>query len=252
MTDRSSRRTRTNLLYGSLWPQVGLHLGGNILSLTHLFTEDSDGSYWGGDRTIPIPRPVYQINDTNPGTDVAAQAAAAFAACSNLYASRALDNTTFSTPASLRDDSYSDTLLTHAQQLYRFAVNATGGRKVYQKSVPEVADAYASSAYGDELAMAALFLSWATGNQALFLEAEGYWEQYKLSESNRVYNWDSKVPALPVLFSQIAKTQPSVGANFSTWQGIAEDYFDSIVQKKNSPAFMTTGGLLLFRPISIR
>ena len=73
-------------------------------------SEDVDNSYWGGDRSIPSPRPVYQINDTYPGTDAAAQTAAAFAACSNLYGNRAFDNSTFSTPASLQDNTYSDTL----------------------------------------------------------------------------------------------------------------------------------------------
>ncbi|RXW24596.1 hypothetical protein EST38_g1220 [Candolleomyces aberdarensis] len=209
-------------------------------------SKDVDNSYWGGDRSIPSPRPVYQVNDTYPGTDVAAQTAAAFAACSNLYGNRALDSSTFSTPASLQDNGFSDTLLTHAQQLYAFAVNATGGRKVYQKSVPQVADAYGSSDYGDELAIAALFLSWATGDAALFAEAESYYEKYNLADSNRVFNWDSKVPGLAVLFSQIAKSNPSVGANFTTWQAAAEQYFDSIVDNKKSPGRMTGGGLLFF------
>ncbi|KAJ2914293.1 hypothetical protein MD484_g6157, partial [Candolleomyces efflorescens] len=209
-------------------------------------SKDVDNSYWGGDRSIPSPRPVYQINDTFPGTDVAAQTAAAFAACSNLYGNRALDSSTFSTPASLQDNTYSDTLLTHAQQLYSFAVNATGGRKVYQKSVPQVADAYGSSDYGDELAIAALFLSWATGDAALFTEAEGYYEKYNLADSNRVFNWDSKVPGLAVLFAQLAKSNPSVGGNLTAWQANAEQYFDSIVDRKKSPGYVTGGGLLFF------
>jgi endoglucanase len=141
----------------------------------------------------------------------------------------------------LQDNTYSDTLLTHAQQLYSFAVNATGGRKVYQKSVPQVAEAYGSSDYGDELAIAALFLSWATSNAALFTEAEGYYEKYNLADSNRVFNWDSKVPGLAVLFAQLAKSNPSVGGNLTTWQANAEQYFDSIVDRKKSPGYMTGG-----------
>ncbi|KAF5333071.1 hypothetical protein D9611_002374 [Ephemerocybe angulata] len=208
--------------------------------------KDIENTYWGGDRTIPSPRPVYQINDTAPGTDVAAQTAAAFAACSNLYASRSFDSSSFSTPATLQDKSYADTLLTHAQQLYKFAVNASGGRKVYQKSVPEVAASYASTEYGDDLAIAALFLAWATNDAALYQEAEGYYDKYKLQEDNRLFNWDTKTPGLPVLFSQIAKSNPNVGGNLGKWQDAAEAYFDSIVNNKDSPAFMTTGGLVYF------
>ncbi|KIK08366.1 glycoside hydrolase family 9 protein [Laccaria amethystina LaAM-08-1] len=208
--------------------------------------DTADGTYWGGDRSIPSPRPVYQINDSQPGTDAAAGAAAAFAACSNLYADRALDNGTYSAPAKLRNDSYSSTLLTHAQQLYAFAVNATGGRKTYQTSVPQVAASYQSSGYGDELAIAALFLSWATGSASLYQEAEAYYSKYKLGDTNRVFNWDSKTPGLAVLFCQIAQSFSASSGNFSEWQAVAETYFDSIVNNQG-PGSLTKDGLLFFQ-----
>ncbi|TFK29350.1 9 glycosyl hydrolase [Coprinopsis marcescibilis] len=207
--------------------------------------KDIGNTYWGGDRSIPTPRPIYDINNSNPGTDVAAQASAAFAACSNLYAHRAFDNSTFSTPASLRDQTYADTLLTRAQQLYSFALNSSGGRKVYQKSVPEAASAYSSSGFGDELAIAALFLSWGTNDPAMFHAAEDYYTRYKLSESNRVFNWDSKVPGLAVLFSQIAQSRPETGRNLEQWKASAEQYFDDIVNKKGQ-SFRTDGGLVFW------
>ncbi|EAU84918.1 9 glycosyl hydrolase [Coprinopsis cinerea okayama7 len=205
--------------------------------------KDIGNTYWGGDRSIPSPRPVYQINDTHPGTDVAAQASAAFAACSNLYAGRGLDNNTFSTPASLQDTDYANTLLDHAEQLYSFALNATGGRKVYQKSVPDAAKAYESSGFGDELAAAALFLSWANRDSAHFADAEEYYTRYKLADYNRVFNWDSKVPGLSILYAQIAKSFPSTGSNLSYWQEVAETYFDNIIDKKK-PSTRTAGGLV--------
>lgn len=214
--------------------------------ITHPFSllfwpeDTADGTYWGGDRSIPSPRPVYQINDSQPGTDAAAGAAAAFAACSNLYANRALYNGTFSAPAKLRNDSYSSTLLTHAQQLYTFAVNATGGRKTYQTSVPQVSASYQSSGYGDELAIAALFLSWATGSASLYQEAESYYSKYNLGDTNRVFNWDSKTPGLAVLFCQIAQSFSASNGNFSEWQAVAEKYFDSIVNNQG-PGSLTKG-----------
>lgn len=128
--------------------------------------------------------------------------------------------------------------MTHAQSLYSFAANATGGRKTYQTSVPEVQASYGSSGYGDELALAALFLSYATNSAELYQEAEGYYTKYQLSQQDRVFNWDSKVPGLAVLFSQIAQASPSLTSNFSSWQAVAENYMDAIVNN-TSPGFLT-------------
>ncbi|KAF8165195.1 glycoside hydrolase family 9 protein [Crassisporium funariophilum] len=206
---------------------------------------DVDNTYWGGDLSIPSPRPLYQINNSSPGTDAAAGVAAAFAACSNLYAGRGFSNESFTAPATLKNDSYADTLLTHAQQLYSFAVNATSGRKTYQTSVPQAAASYGSSGYGDELAIAALFLSWATSSTTLYEEAEAHYKKYSLANSNRVFNWDSKTPGLAVLFSQINQASSTIGGNFSTWQDTAESYFDAIVNNKG-PASLTKDGLLYY------
>jgi endoglucanase len=130
--------------------------------------------------------------------------------------------------------------LSHAQSLYSFAVNATNGRKTYQTSVPQAASIYGSSGYGDELAIAALFLALATGSSTTYQEAESYWTKYDLASSNRVFNWDSKTPGLPVLFAQANQVNSGFGGNFTTWRSVAEDYFDAIVNKKG-PGFMTQG-----------
>ncbi|OJA20892.1 hypothetical protein AZE42_00902 [Rhizopogon vesiculosus] len=211
-----------------------------------LFVQIANGEnpYWGGDQGIPLPRPSYQINDTSPGTDAAAGTAAAFAACSNLYANRIFSNS-YSGPATLQNTTYAATLLEHAQQLFTFATSASGGLRVYQDSVPEAGKAYASSGYGDELAMAALFLSWATNSSSLYQQAQGYWQQYSLSNYNGVFNWDDKTPGLPVLFAQIAQANPSFGGNASTWQTVAEKYFDGIVYS-GGPGYQTHGGLLYY------
>ncbi|KAG5648678.1 hypothetical protein DXG03_000024 [Asterophora parasitica] len=205
---------------------------------------DTDDAYWGGDQGIPTYRPSYQINDTNPGTDAAAGASAAFSACSNLYANRGFGGP-FSSPASLQNSSYADTLLTHAQQLYSFAVNASGGQKTYQTSVPATAKSYASSAYTDELTLAALLLSWATNSTSLYQDAENYYQQFKLAGNNGVFNWDSKTPGLAVLFAQMTQSSETLGGNLSSWQSEAERYFDRIVNKQG-PAFLTEGGLLYY------
>ncbi|KAF9451625.1 glycoside hydrolase family 9 protein [Macrolepiota fuliginosa MF-IS2] len=205
---------------------------------------DVDNDYWGGDQNIPTPRASFQINATKPGTDVAAGAAAAFAACSNLYRNKGFNNT-FSGPATLANASYADVLLTHAKSLYSFAVNATGGRKIYQKSVPVIASSYGSSDYGDELAIAALLLSWATDSQDFHDQAAAHWTKYNLNEQDGVFNWDSKAPGVPILFTQVLQSSSSISGNLSEWQSIAEGYLDKIVGRR-SPGRMTKDGLLYY------
>ncbi|KAF7355198.1 Endoglucanase [Mycena sanguinolenta] len=148
-------------------------------------------------------------------------------------------------PASLADEAYAQTLLTHAQQLYTFAVNATGGQKTYQSSVSAVAESYGSSGFGDDLTIAALFLAWAGSSSAYYQQAEQYFQQYQLTGQDGVFNWDSKTPGTYVLFAQIAQSSAGLGGSLSTWQTECEKYFDAIVNK-DSGAFLTDDGLLYY------
>jgi endoglucanase len=207
------------------------------LTLKNTSLADIDNAYWGGDLDIPTPRPSYQINDTHPGTDAAAGASAAFSACSNLYSSRTF-NGPYQPPASLNDTSYAEKLLTHAQDLYSFAINAKGGMKTYQKSVPAVADSYGSSSYEDEVTIAALLLAWATKDTSLYQQAEDYYKKFGLAGNDGVFNWDSKTPGIAVLFAQIAQSDSPLGGNLSTWQAEAERYFDNIINSQGR-ALMT-------------
>lgn len=170
---------------------------------------------------------------------MAAGASAAFSACANLYTNRTFGGP-FSSRASLQNATYATTLLTHAEQLYDFALHATGGLETYQTSVPAVADAYPSSSYNDELALAALFLSLATNSTPLYRQAETYYEQFDLAGQDGVFNWDSKTPGLAVLFAQVAQASPNLGGNISSWQVEAERYFDRIVNRKG-PSYLTKG-----------
>ncbi|KAL0949673.1 hypothetical protein HGRIS_009711 [Hohenbuehelia grisea] len=207
-----------------------------------------DNDYWGGDSGIPLPRPVYQINSTSPGTDAAAMTSAAFSACSALYANRTFSSTSFTPPASLTNSSYAELLLSHAQALHHFALDSS--QQVYQIAVPAVSDAYASSSYKDDLVLASLWLSWALGGDSeLYANASSMFSKFSLSEGlggndgDKVFNWDEKTPGLPVLFAQVA---PSVNKDsVSSWQSQAERYFDRIVGGK-SRAYLTGGGLLFF------
>jgi endoglucanase len=103
--------------------------------------------------------------------------------------------------------------------------------------VPAVADAYSSSGYGDDLALSALFLAWASNSSDHYNEAEKYYSQYQLGGQDDVFNWDDRGPALPVIFSQIMAVAPSLasGSNktASDWQHESETYFDRITSGKS-------------------
>lgn len=237
-----------------------------------IFTADIDDDYWGGDQGIPLPRPSYQLNDTSPGTDAAAGVSAAFAACSYLYYGGLLSPTSIgkssvnsSSPASLKNTTYAATLLSHATELYSFAVNASGGMTLYQNSIPAVAESYPSSGYGDELVYASLWLSLAvnasqqsnttssnsTSNitslspQQYYSLAESYYKQFNLSGQNSVFNWDDKTAGTYILFAQMASLGYAGASNFSQWQKEAERYLDTVVDPSSSEgtAYMTKGKL---------
>ena len=213
-----------------------------------------DNAYWGGDQSIPTPRQSFQINSTryfcsyrvyallstqplrSPGTDAAAQASAAFSACSALYGNHALSST--SSPASLANGQYASTLLTHAQQLYKFATTAP--QRTYQTSVPASADAYASSGYNDDLSLAAMFLALASNSSDLYSQGVDYYVKNGLSKqiqpaNAQVLNWDSKTPGVVILGAQLENMYPDLIANAASKSNFANDaetYLDAIVRAK--------------------
>ena len=178
---------------------------------------------------------------SSPGTDAAAQAAAAFAACSALYNNRTLSH---SSSISLTNTSYASTLLQHAQQLYAFAMNSSIPQVTYQTSVPSVADAYSSSGFSDELAIAALFLSLASNSTDAYSQAVQTYQKQGLAghlQGDTVFNWDEKSPGVALLGVQVAQTYPYL-ANESTidWKSDLESYFDRVVNGTGR-AFLTPG-----------
>ncbi|KAG8689674.1 hypothetical protein FRC11_001302 [Ceratobasidium sp. 423] len=205
----------------------------------------ADNRYWGNDQNFPSPRKTFVINGTNPGTDAAASASAAFSTCSILYSG---SKSTFanSAPASLADTKYAATLQTHATQLFSFAANSSF--KVFTETLPAIKDVYPSSGYIDELILSAVSLGAATGQSAYINQALGWWKDSTLSGGDYVLNWDSKGPAIPVMLAQLASAHPEMlpsSSTLSDWQKEAEGYLDRIVNRKGR-SYLTNGGLLYY------
>jgi len=102
----------------------------------------------------------------------------------------------------------------------------------YQTSVPAVMDSYPSSGYGDDLAIAALWLGLAQNDSTLVGQAKGYFDQFHLDQQlqDSAFNWDSVLPAIPILGSQISHSYPQLGGD--GWQTQAEAYLDRVVSGK--------------------
>jgi endoglucanase len=133
-------------------------------------------------------------------------------------------------------------LLGHAKSLYNFALHAKGGQRLYQESVPEIADSYSSSSYQDELTLAAIFLALASNSTDLYQEAQDLYNKFHLAAQDRALNWDSKGPAIPVLFAQVAQKWKN---DTGSWKADAEKYFDRILDNSGQGT-LTNGGLLFY------
>ncbi|GJJ68319.1 endoglucanase [Entomortierella parvispora] len=196
----------------TLWVQVG--------------TSDIDNNYWGPDTTIPGPRASFQVNRTSPGTDVMADASAAFSACSQLYRDK-LNNATYAT-----------TLQTHAEVLYNLAETATP-QQVYQTVVPAASCCYASSGFVDELAWGAAWLYSLTKNPIYAQKAGVYIDSENSQgiQTNPV-TWDDKTGFVYILMASLTNGTSA----YSKWQSLSEQFAD-FTKNAPKPCMFTKGGL---------
>jgi endoglucanase len=160
------------------------------------------------------------------------------------------DSTSPPTSPSLANETYAATLLQHAESLYESARDI-GPYTLYSDSVPAVASTYGSSQYTDDLCYAALSLALATNDSSYYADAYQYYVNYSLTASHQVWNWDSKTPAVYLLFVEAALARPglALGAglevNLTGWQAEAEGYLDRVVNGEKRRGFLTRGKLSL-------
>ncbi|XP_020693616.1 endoglucanase 24 [Dendrobium catenatum] len=148
---------------------------------------DLDHQCWQRPEEMTEKRPLLQINKKNPGTEVAAETAAAMAAASLVFKSI--------------NSSYSDLLLQHAQKLFTFADD----HKVsYTSSFPKLEKFYNSTGFGDELLWAASWLYHATGDQ-FYLSYVTVQNGQSYADWGRPtwFSWDDKRSGTQVLLSRL-------------------------------------------------
>lgn len=127
---------------------INCHPSENVLYI-QVGDPDIDHKCWERPEDMTEERPLTQVNASCPGTEVAAETAAALAAASLVFKTS--------------DSKYSDTLLRHAKQLFTFADTYKGS---YSINIPQVQKFYNSTGYTDELLWAASWLYHATGDQS--------------------------------------------------------------------------------------
>ena len=97
---------------------------------------------------MTMDRPALSLDENTPGSDVTAETAAALAAAAVLF----------------KDDTdYSNLCLSHAMDLFEFA-ELYRGEYDENEAFASARQFHPSSEFGDELAWAALWLYYATGN----------------------------------------------------------------------------------------
>nr|CAB3266402.1 endoglucanase 19-like [Phallusia mammillata] len=150
-----------------------------------------ENSHWLKPQDMTVNRPCYSISNRSPGSDLAAETAAALAATAKVWLQT----------GSATNDKYVQTLIGHARDLYDFATKFRG---IYSNYMRAAHDYYPSKGYGDEITWAALWLYEATGEVRYLADATSYYKEFELSGKPGEVSWEHKVVPVEVLLARYA------------------------------------------------
>ncbi|KAG2644853.1 hypothetical protein PVAP13_2KG381100 [Panicum virgatum] len=213
---------------------IAAHPSDNVLYI-QVGDPDLDHNCWERPETMTEKRPLTQINKKSPGSDVAAEAAAAMAAASMVFKSS--------------DTTYSDVLLQHAQKLFTFADTYRG---LSSETYPKLQDFYNSTGYVDELLWAASWLYHSTGDQT-YLSYVTVQNGKTYAEWGRPtwFSWDDKNPGTQVLLSRLnffGSKQISNAENegLKSYRDTAEAVICGLIPDSPQATASRTGGGLIW------
>ncbi|KMZ65373.1 endo-beta-1,4-glucanase, family GH9 [Zostera marina] len=178
---------------------INAHPSDNVLYI-QVGDPYKDHKCWQRPENMTEDRPLLQVNKTSPGSDVAAETAAALASASMVFKPT--------------DPSYSDSLLKHSRQLFTFADTYRGS---YSVSIPETRYYYNSSDYHDELLWAAAWLYHATGERSYisYVTLENG-KAYASWGSPTWFSWDDKRAGTQVLLARTSFFGSKLTSNAET------------------------------------
>ncbi|KAG0557529.1 hypothetical protein KC19_11G137900 [Ceratodon purpureus] len=190
----------------------------------------SDHQCWQRPEDMDTPRTAYKVDASHPGSDVAAETAAALAAASLAFAKI--------------DKSYSKTLLAAAKKVFAFADRYRGK---YSDAIGGVVCPFycSNNGFKDELVWGAAWLFKATGDD--------WYRHYLVSNGGTLggtttavneFSWDSKYAGAQVLLAKFALT----GAEeLRGYKDRADNYMCNVLPRSVSPTSQTSvtpGGML--------
>ncbi|KAH9624582.1 hypothetical protein KSS87_004240 [Heliosperma pusillum] len=192
-----------------------------------------DHKCWQRPETMTEKRPLTKVDNSTPGTEVAAETAAAMAAASLVFKTS--------------NPTYSTNLLKHAKQLFDFADKYRGS---YSESIPEVATYYNSTGYGDELLWAASWLYHATENNTYLDYVNDNGKEFADFGNPSWFSWDNKLAGTQVLLSRVnmfgsKDLSSTVNSGLQSYRETAEAVICGLMP--NSPtatSSRTDGGLV--------
>ncbi|KAJ0977225.1 hypothetical protein J5N97_012699 [Dioscorea zingiberensis] len=186
-----------------------------------------DHKCWARAEDIRTPRSVYKVTPVNPGSDVAAETAAALAAGSLVF--RHIDK------------EYSNRLRETAIKAFAFADKYRGKYSDSLSSV--VCPFYCSySGFEDELLWGAAWLYKATQNSSYLNYAKSLGVNNKDSDT---FSWDDKIPGARVLLARDYLVEKHEAA--ADYQKSAERFLCSVLPTSPSVSVKYTAGGLLYR-----
>ncbi|KAF8369350.1 hypothetical protein HHK36_032634 [Tetracentron sinense] len=147
-----------------------------------------DHACWERPEDMDTPRSVYKIDKSTPGSDVAAETAAALAAASLVFRRT--------------DPSYSKLLVSRAIRVFEFADKYRGSYSKWLK--PYVCPFYCSfSGYQDELLWGAAWLHKATKRPTYLNYIQLNGQTLGADESDNTFGWDNKHVGARILISKM-------------------------------------------------
>ncbi|RID58105.1 hypothetical protein BRARA_F01424 [Brassica rapa] len=208
---------------------IHAHPSANLLYI-QVGDPETDHKCWDRPETMSTKRTLTKIDTETPGTEVAAETAAAMAAASLVFKQS--------------DPKYSSTLLKHAKQLFGFADNHRGS---YSVNIPKVQSYYNSTGYGDELLWAASWLYHATEDKTYldFVSKNG--DEFGNFGSPSWFSWDNKLPGTQILLSRLTffKKDLSGSKGLQGYKETAEAVMCGLIPSSpTATSSRTEGGLI--------
>lgn len=187
-----------------------------------------DHKCWERPEDMDTPRQVYKVSTQNPGSDVAAETAAALAAASIVFKDS--------------DPSYSTKLLHTAVKVFDFADRYRGSYSDSLNSV--VCPFYCSySGYHDELLWGASWIHRASHNASYLAYIQTNGHTMGADEDDYSFSWDDKRVGTKVLLSK--GFLEKITSEFQLYKSHSDNYICSLLPGTSSfQAQYTPGGLL--------